>query len=120
MEGGVLRNCRGGARSLASVVERAGERAGKLGGAGDLELVADAVEVHLGGSAGDEQRLGDLAVGEAFGGESRNAQLAGSQGVAAGDRVPARVASLPPEIASPSPAACTARRICSWPAPLRR
>jgi hypothetical protein len=39
------------------------------------------------GSGGDKQRLGDFGVGQSFGGEPRDTQLARGQGVAAGDRV---------------------------------
>jgi hypothetical protein len=77
----------GGARVLATVVAKAGERVRELAAACDGELSVDAVEVHLGGPGGDEQRLGDLAVGEAFGGEPGDAQLRGCERVAAGDRV---------------------------------
>ena len=55
---------------------------------GDVELAVDPAQVRLGGIGGDEQRLGDLAVGEAFGGEPRDAQFAGGERVAASDRVP--------------------------------
>ncbi len=75
------------AQVLAAVAEKAGEGVGELAAAGDLELAVDAAEVRLGGHGGDEQRLRDLAIGEAFGGEPRDAQLAGGQRVAAGDRV---------------------------------
>jgi hypothetical protein len=58
-----------------------------LRAAGDPELAIHAAEVRLGGLGGDEQRLGDLAIGEAIGGEPGDTQLAGGQRVAAGDRV---------------------------------
>ena len=46
----------------------------------------------------DEQRLGDLAVGQAFGGEPRDAQLGGGERIAAGDRVPPRLGARGDEL----------------------
>ena len=85
---GALGKHRGGARSLASVVEKAGESVSKLAPAGDAELAVDAAEVGGGGLGGDEQQLGDLPVGVACGCQPGHPQLAGGQRVAAGDRAP--------------------------------
>ena len=72
---------------LATVIDSAGERARELAAASDIELALDPIEVRLGGLGGDEQRLCDLAIGEAIGGEPRDTQLAGGERVASGDRV---------------------------------
>ena len=53
----------------------------------DAELAVGALEVRLGGRGGDEQRLRDLAIGQPLGGQPGDAQLAGGERVAAGDRV---------------------------------
>jgi len=84
-QGLVNRRC--AARALATVVYKPGERVRELVAAGDLELAVDAVQMRLGGLGRDEQRLRDLAIGEALGGETCDPQLAGGQRVAAGDRV---------------------------------
>jgi hypothetical protein len=73
---GLRNDRRGGARVLATVAEQAAECVGELAALGDLELAVDATKVRLGGLSGDEQRLRDLTIGEAVGGESRDAQLA--------------------------------------------
>ena len=78
-------------RSSPPSSRRSGERVGELAAAGDLELAIDMAEVPLGGLGGDEQRLRDLAIGQALGGEPCDAQLAGGQRVAAGDRVTPRL-----------------------------
>jgi hypothetical protein len=76
---GVLGNRRGGgARVLAAgVVEHADERLGELAAAGDAKLAVDTAEMRLGGRGGDEQRLRDLAIREAFSGEQFGAGLVG-------------------------------------------
>jgi hypothetical protein len=86
--GGVLGNPRAAVGLLvATVLERPGERARDLAASGDLKLSVDAVQMRLGGRGGDEQRLRDLAIGEAFGSEPRDPQLSRGQRVAARDRV---------------------------------
>jgi hypothetical protein len=108
----VLRNRRrGDGRFLATVVEKAAERARELAAAGDLELAVHAAEMRLSGLGRDEQRLCDLAIRQALGGEPRDPQLAGGQRIAAGDRMAprlrarsdqlrARVAGDPPRAAT--------------------
>src|SRR5579875_2219319 len=53
-----------------------GERPGQLSARADLELHECVAQVVLDGLGGDEQRFGDLAVGEAIGGEANDPQLA--------------------------------------------
>ena len=66
------------ARRVISI--RAGrERARESGARGDLELAIGGAEVHLHGPHGDEQRLRDLGVREALGGERGDATLARRQ-----------------------------------------
>jgi hypothetical protein len=67
------------------MLERTSERPRELVAAGDIELAVDAVEVGLGGAGRDEQRLRNLAIGEAFGSQPRDPQFGGRQRVAAGD-----------------------------------
>jgi hypothetical protein len=68
----VLRNRRrDGGRFLAPLVEKASECVGELAATGDTELAVDVAEVRFGGLSGDEQRLRDLTIGEAVGGEPR-------------------------------------------------
>jgi hypothetical protein len=58
---------------LVAVAELPGQGVGELAAAGDVELAVDAAEVRFGGLGGDEQRLGDLSIRQAVGGESRDA-----------------------------------------------
>ena len=55
-----------------------------------MELGEHVGEVALDGPGGDEQVLGDLAVGEPLGGQLGDAALAGGQGLEAGEQHPAR------------------------------
>jgi len=51
------------------------ERLGQLGARGDVQLAVGVAEVGLHRPGGDEQRLGDLAVGQPVGGEATDAPL---------------------------------------------
>src|SRR5689334_13819133 len=65
----------------------ADQRFGQLASPGDIELAVRPAEVRLSGLRLDEQLLCYLTVGPARRGQPGHAQLAGGQGVAAGDRV---------------------------------
>ena len=60
------------------------EDAREVGAGGDGELAEGVAEVGFHGGLGDEQVLGDLAVGQAVGGEGRDAAFGAGQGVRAG------------------------------------
>ena len=66
------------------------KRSGKLISRLNPQLAEDAREVTLDCPCGNEERLGDLAVGEALAGELDNAALAGRQRVEPGENDPAR------------------------------
>src|SRR5262249_57678708 len=51
---------------------RAAERCRELRARAQVELAKDAAEVGLDGAQGNEERLGDLAIAEPFGGHGRN------------------------------------------------
>src|SRR6266496_3800140 len=70
--------CWGGA---VAVPLGGGESGGELLAGGDREFLVDVGEVPFDGPGGDEQVLGDLAVGHAVGGELGDAALAGRQRV---------------------------------------
>jgi hypothetical protein len=76
VQGGRL--VRGGARYPACPVSGSlTERCGQLQATGDVELLERVSQVRFHGALGDEQALGDLAVGRAVGGEPGDAELAG-------------------------------------------
>lgn len=62
----------------------AGEPRGELTPVFDAELAITVRQVHLDGPQGDEEGLGDLFVGLAFGGELDDPELCRGEGVAAG------------------------------------
>src|SRR6266568_7362910 len=66
------------------------QRGGKFVSRVQLQLAEDACEVTLNRTCGDEERLGDLAVGEALTGELRNPAFAGCERVDPGEQDPAR------------------------------
>src|ERR1700754_4632485 len=61
-----------------------GQRLGQLAARADAELAVGVAEVDLDRLRGDEQLLGDVAVGAAVGGEAGDAPLAGGQRLDAG------------------------------------
>src|SRR3954453_2057821 len=67
---------RSGVRGLGG-----GEGAGELVAGADVELAVGVGEVDLDGLRGDEELLGDLAVGHRLGGHAGDATLAGGQGL---------------------------------------
>ena len=65
----------------------------------DAELAVDGGEVDFDGPRGDEQRLCDVAVGHAGGGELRDAAFAAGERVGAGDCRPSRASAHGDEFA---------------------
>jgi hypothetical protein len=63
-----------------------------------LQLAEDAREVTLDRACGDEEGLGDLAVGEALGGELGDAALAGRQRIEPSQNDPTRARTGGPEL----------------------
>ena len=88
---GTLVGCagRGWARS-GRLGPLCGQRGGKPGPVGDIELGVHVPEMGGDGLHADEQCLGDLAVGQALDGQLRDPQLAGGQRPGAGDPVAPR------------------------------
>jgi hypothetical protein len=64
------------------------EGACKIGTPGDIELAVGVCEVHLDRLDGYEQRLRDLGVGRALGGEGCDPAFAGGERIHAGEPVP--------------------------------
>src|SRR5262245_4214703 len=72
-----IRPDRGGGRLRDELGRRrGGQRRGELAPRTELELAVGTREVDLDGLHRDEQRLGDVAVAQPFGGERRDAPLA--------------------------------------------
>src|SRR5439155_10272431 len=66
------------------------QRGGKFVSRVQLQLAEDACEVTLNRACGDEEGLGDLAVGEALTGQLRDTAFAGCERVDPGEHDPAR------------------------------
>jgi hypothetical protein len=81
---------------------------GELGAAVDAELEVGVAEVRFDGLGGEKQALGDLAVGEAVGGEFGHAPLARGQRFRTGEPLATRARARRPQPCrrSTAPLAC--------------
>jgi hypothetical protein len=75
-------------RDVAALVPGV-EDCGQLGACGDVEFLEGVGEVRFDRAAGDPEFFGNLAVGEASGGERGDAVLGGGEGRGTGEGVPA-------------------------------